>query len=185
MKQFDHLSIFVSMIIALGVRHLILSIASLIHLRGKVKIYYPTMIWILFLLLLQLQIWWVFFYRHEISDWLFFNFLFYLIIPITVSMLSHLLVPEIKAETNLKEIYDHNRKWFFGLFASIAVVSLTEDFFLHGIAHYDLNFWFRIVFIVLSMIGLSYGSKRLQLPLALLFLSIFIIYIALIFIRLG
>ena len=185
MKQFDHLSIFVSMIIALGVRHLILSVAGLIHLRGKVKIYYPTMIWMISLLLLQLQIWWVFFYRHDNSEWLYFNFLFYLIIPITVSMISHLLLPEIKADTNLEEIYDHNHKWFFGLLASIAVVSLTEDFFRSGAAHFDLNFWGRVVFIVLSMFGLFYRSKRLQLPLAIVFLCLFIIYIALIFIRLG
>ena len=96
MKQFDHLSIFVSMIIALGVRHLILSVANMINLRGKVRIYYPTLVWMISLLMLQLQIWWVFYSRHETSDWSYFAFLFYLYIPITASMLSHLLAPEIK-----------------------------------------------------------------------------------------
>jgi hypothetical protein len=100
-------------------------------------------------------------------------------------MLGHLLIPELKAETDLEGIYEHNRKWFFGLLAGIAIVSLTEDFFRSGAAHFDPNFWFRVVFIVLSMTGLSFSSKRLQLPFALIFLCLFIIYIALIFMRLG
>jgi len=128
MKQFDHLSIFVSMIIALGVRHLILSVVNMINLRGKIRIYYPTMVWMIFLLLLQLQIWWVFYYRHDNSDWSYFAFLLYLYIPITVSMLSHLLLPEVKAETDLEAIYYRNRKWFFGLLGSVAFISLLEDF---------------------------------------------------------
>jgi hypothetical protein len=185
MEQFDHLSIFVSMIIALGVRHLILSVANMINLRGKVRIYYPTLVWMIFLLSLQLQIWWVFYYRHEISDWSFFAFLFYLYIPITVSMLSHLLVPEIKAETDLEKIYYHNRKWFLGLIASVAVASLTEDFISFGYSRPDLNFWFRIVFILFSVTGLFVGSKRLQMPIAFAFLFLFIAYVALIFLRLA
>jgi len=100
-------------------------------------------------------------------------------------MVSHLLLPEIKAETNLKEIYDHNRKWFFSLLGGVAVISLTEDFLISGVAHFDLNLWFRVAFVALSVVGFSFGSKRLQLPLALFFLCLFIIYIALIFIRLG
>ena len=185
MNQFDHLSIFVSMIIALGVRHLILSAANMINLRHKVRIYYPTLVWMISLLSLQLQIWWVFYYRHDNSDWSFFAFLFYLYIPITVSMLSHLLIPEIKAETDLQEVFFHNRKWFLGLIASIAVASLSEDFVSFGYSRPDLNFWFRIIFIFFLVIGIFIGSKRLQMPIALAFLFLFFAYIALIFLRLA
>ena len=185
MKQFDHLSIFVSMIIALGVRHLILSVASMINLRGKFKIYYPTLVWMVFLLLVQLQIWWVFFYRENISDWRFFAFLFYLIIPITISMLSHLLLPELKPGMDLEEKYNHNRKWFFGLLGAVVFVSLLDDFFTSGFREFDLNFWYRIVFIALSVVGICSGSKRFQLPLSLAFLFSFVIYVALLFFRLG
>ena len=183
MKQFDHLSIFVSMIIALGVRHLILSVVNMINFRGKVRIYYPTMVWMIFLLLLQLQIWWVFYYRHDNSDWSYFAFLLYLYIPITVSMLSHLLLPEVKADTNLEGIYNRNRKWFFGLLGSVAFISLLEDF-ISFTQRFDLNFWFRVLFIVLCGTGLWNGSKRLQLPFALVVLVLFIVFIALIFLRL-
>jgi hypothetical protein len=185
MKQFDHLSIFVSMIIALGVRHLILSVASMIHLRGKVKIYYPTVVWMITLLLLLLQIWWVFFYRHDNTNWSYFAFLLYLFIPITLSMLSHLILPEFKEGIDLEVTYTRNRKWFFGLLASVAFVSLFEDYLRSGIARLDLNFWFRVLFIALSIAGVYSGSKRLQLPLAITFLSFFIFYIAVLFLRLG
>lgn len=185
MKQFDHLSIFVSMIIALGVRHLILSLAGMINLRGKVRIYYPTLVWVAFLILLQLLIWWVMFFQHETTDWRFFKFLLFLTMPIIVSVLGHLLLPDIKPETALKDIYDHNRKWFFGLLIAVLLVSLTQGDMSTGGLHLNINFWIRVMFIALSIVGLLSGSKRLQLPLALAFLCSLIIWIAVSFIRLG
>jgi hypothetical protein len=100
-------------------------------------------------------------------------------------MLSHLLLPEVKAKTDLEAIYYRNRKWFFGLTASVAFVSLLEDFISFGQPSFDLNFWFRLFFIAFCGIGVWNGSKRLQLPLALVLLVLFIIYIALLFLRLG
>jgi len=185
MKQFEHLSIFVSMIIALGVRHLILSVVQMINLRGKVRIYFPTIVWIVFLILLQLQIWWVMFYQHDTADWRFFKFLVFLSIPIIISMSGHLLLPEIKPETDLKEIYYHNRKWFFGLFVTVAFVGLTQGDVASGGFHFGIDLFFRFTFFALSVVGLLISSKRLQLPISIAFLCWIIIYVSLFFTRLG
>lgn len=185
MKQFDHLSIFVSIIITLGFRHIILLAISMINLRGKVKIYYPTLVWMMFLLFFQLHIWWVFYYRHELTDWRFFGFVYYLMIPIMASMLSYLLLPEVKPETDMEGLYFHNRKWFFGLIGFAAATSLNEYYILTWVAISNVNFWIRILFVVLSLVGLFNGSKRLQLPLALSFMLLLIVYIGLLFIQLG
>lgn len=185
MEQFDHLAVFISMIIALGVSQLIVSVGTMIHLRGKVRIYYPTLILMVFLLLLQTLIWWVLFYRHDTSNWQFFRFILYLITPIIVSMLGNLLVPEIKAETDLKEIYFHNYRLFYGLLAFVALLSLPQGDATTGGLRLSLDFWFRAMLVVFSITGVVNNSKRLQLPLALAFLCWILVYITIFFTRLG
>jgi hypothetical protein len=74
-------------------------------------------------------------------------------------MLSHLLLPEIKSETDLEAIYYRNRKWLFGLIASVTFVSLLEDFILSGVPRFDPNFWFRVLFIALCGTGVWNGSN--------------------------
>lgn len=185
MEQFDHLSIFISIIIALGFRHLILGFVSLINFRGKIKLYYPTIVWMVFLMLLQLLIWWVLFYQHTTSDWRFYKFLLYLIIPIGVSMMGHLLLPDLKPETDLEETYDHNRNWFFGLIAVIAFIGITQGSVSSSGFSFNLDLWFLIILFVLSACGLFIRLKRMQFPLSLAFLVWIVAYISIFFTRLG
>ena len=110
MHVFDHLSIFVSIVIALGVTHLLSSLARLIHLRRHIKVYGPALVMAFSLLLLQIQIWWVSFYRRDILDWSFFGFALYLTIPATVSMLSYLAIPEPSEGGDMALDYNYNRK---------------------------------------------------------------------------
>ena len=184
MPEFNHLSIFISIIIALGVSHLVSSGARLIHLRGRVRIHYPTVIWMVTLLLLQVQIWWVAFYRRDVKEWTFFGFLLYLLIPIVVSMLGYLLVPQLDANTDLENEYYHNRKWHFGLLAGVVAVSLLEDAVRSGMARLDLNFSMRVAFLVLCGVGVTTRAKRAQLPVALAFLGLFVFYMVLVFAKL-
>jgi hypothetical protein len=185
MKQFEHLSIFVSLIIALGFRHLILCFVSLINYREKIKIYFPTIIWMVFLMLLQLLIWWVLFYQHNTTNWMFYKFLLYLVIPIVVSMLGHLIVPSVNSETNLLESYYHNRNWFFGLLSIIAFIGITQGRITSASSHYDLDFLFQIILFVITVFGFFIKQKRFQLTLALTFLIWIVTYISIFFTRLG
>ena len=98
MSQFDFLSVLVSIIIALGLSHILASAAQLIRRRRRVQMHYTTLIWMAVLFLLLVQIWWVAFHLREIMHWSFFGFLLYLLIPTLVSVLGYLLVSEIELE---------------------------------------------------------------------------------------
>jgi len=184
MHPFDYLSIFVSIIIALGVSHLLSSLARLIHLRGQVRPFAPALVWAASLLLLQVQIWWASFYRRDIAEWTFFGFTLYLLIPSIVSMLSYLALPELAPGADLERGYNHNRRWFFGLLALVVAISLIEDFARSETVRLDPNSAFRIGFLVLAAAGWAIESARGQLAIAIVFLISLVTYIGVVFARL-
>jgi hypothetical protein len=184
MHPFDYLSIFVSIIIALGVTHLLSSLARYIHLRGQVRPFAPALVWAASLLLLQVQIWWVSFYRRDIPEWTFFGFILYLLIPSIVSMLSYLALPELHAGADMEREYNRNRRWFFGLLAAVIVISLAEDFSRSETVRIDANSAFRIGFIALAAAGWAIESARGQLAIAIVFLISLVTYISVVFSRL-
>jgi hypothetical protein len=184
MHPFDYLSIFVSIIIAMGVTHLLSSFARLIHFRDQIGRCVPALIWAVSLLLLQVEIWWVSFHRRDIEQWTFFGFALYLLIPSIVSMLSFLVLPELHSQANMEKGFYHNRKWFFGLLGIVVLVSLTEDFVRMRTLQMDTNFAFRLEFVALAVAGYLIEAKRGQLAISIAFFCSLVAYIALVFLHL-
>ena len=116
-EQFEFLSVFVSIIIALGISNTLSSAMRLIRRRGRVAMHYPTLIWLASFFIFQMLIWWLAFQRREWTNWTFYRFLLYLLMPILVSVPGYLLVPEIEVEMepgfDLEREFNHNRRWFF------------------------------------------------------------------------
>jgi hypothetical protein len=184
MRPFDYLSILVSIIVALGVTALLSNAARYIRLRDEIVGYAPAAIWSLALFLLLVQIWWVSFYRRDIESWTFFGFVLYLLIPILVALLSHLVLSDLVPGTNVEGEFLKIRTWFFGLLALAVVLSLVEDWVRSGLVHVDANFAFRCVFLVLAGAGLILKSRAGQLVVALAFLASLLAYISVVFPRL-
>ena len=121
------------------------------------RLYWPTCAQMAALFLVQIQIWWAAFERRNETDWNFFSFLLFLLIPVLVALLSYLIVPDLdeEQEVNLKASYFENRQWFFGLLAVVPVISLTEEYVLEyatvGETRPDADAAFRVIFIVLAL----------------------------------
>lgn len=186
MNKFDFLSVLVSIIVALGISHILTCTARLINRRGRVNFYPPTLIWMVSLFLLLVFIWWVSFYRREVEHWTFFGFLLYLLIPILVSVSGYLLVPEMELELeprfDLEKQYFHNRKWFFGILGGLTAIAFLEDAVRMGAPRLgDPNFSIRLVFIPLCIGGFGIRAKRAQIFIALMFLATLLYYIGYVF----
>jgi|CZKI01.1.fsa_nt_gi hypothetical protein len=188
MKEFEFLSVFVSMIIALGISNILSSAMRLIRRRGRVRMHVTTLVWMVVLFLLQVLIWWVAFQRREWTNWTFFRFLLYLLMPILVSVPGYLLVPEIELELeptyDLEREFNHNRKWFFAMLAAMGIVSFVEYALRSGPLKLGLSNVFPLVIIALCVGGFVIRAKWVQLLIALTFLVTLLCYIGLVFARL-
>lgn len=188
MDPFEYLSVLVSIIIGLGLSHLLTGAARLIQLRRRVRPYAPTYLWMLILLLVQVQIWWAAYEDRTEAEWTFFGFFSFLLLPIFAALLSYLLVPDLEgehSELDLRASYMENRVWLHGLLALTALISLARDLAEDAAGALDLDAAFRGVFLVQALLAARARSDAYHLLNALVLLAIFCAYVTLLFLRLA
>jgi len=185
MNQFEFLSVFVSIIIALGISNILSSAMRLIRRRGCVRMHPATLVWLTALFLLQVLAWWLAFQRRELTHWTFFRFLLYLLLPILVSVPGYLLVPEIELELepgfDLEKEFNHNRRWFFAMLAAVGAIGFVESAESSGTWRLGLGNAFPLVMAALCAAGVGIRAKAAQLAIALAFLTTLLCYIGLVF----
>lgn len=183
MTPFEYLSVLVSIIVGLAITQLLSGAARLIQLRGRVRPHATTLCWMVFLFLLDTQIWWAAFFRRYAQDWNFFMFLFYLLMPILAFLLSYLVLPELgdEDEIDLAANFEGNRPWFFGLAALMLATSLAEQAVRVGRLPMDADVAFRVVFLAISLAGAWIRSARVHAWGAATALVLMCGYVAMVF----
>lgn len=188
MTPFEYLSVLVSIIIGLGLTHLLTSAARLIQLRRRVRGYATTYLWMLLLLILQVQIWWAAYEGRNDAEWTFHGFFAYLLLPILAALISYLLVPDLEGEhheLDLRASFLENRVWIYGLLGALAVISLGRDLLEDGRGALDLDAAFRGAFLVLALAGAVVRSERFHLLAVTASLGLFLAYVAILFTTLA
>ena len=183
MTPFEYLSVLISIIVGLAITQLLSGAARLIQLRRRVRPHATTLCWMVFLFLLDTQIWWAAFFRRFNQDWNFFLFLFYLLMPILAFLLSYLVLPELgdEDEIDLAENFNGNRPWFFGLCALLLGTSLAEQAVRTGGLPLDADVAFRLLFLALSLAGATIRSARTHAWGAAIALALMCGYVATLF----
>lgn len=186
MTQFEYLSVLVSIIIGLALTQLLSGAARLIQLRRRVRMHAPTLLWMATLFLIDVQVWWVAFDRRSTTEWQFFGFVLYLLIPIMLFLLCYLVLPDMGDEdsADLRGNFEGNRGWFFGLLAGIGCVSLGEQAVRGELLRFDADVAFRILFIALSLVMARVRDERAQAWNAVVVLLLILGYIAMLFLDL-
>lgn len=185
-SAFEYLSVLVSIIVGLALAHLLSSAARLLQLRRRLRLHATSLCWMAFLLLANIQIWWAGFERRDSTEWNFFTFLLYLLMPITGFLLSYLIVPDLDDADgiDLRRNFDDNRSWFFALLAALPAISLAEETLNTGRFPTDVDALFRIALVVLAAIGALVRNARFHLAYAALLLAALCAYVLLLFLRL-
>lgn len=183
MEPFEYLSVLVSIIVGLGLSHLLATAARLIQCRTKIRLFGLTFVWMAVLFVLQVQIWWAAFEWQASGAWDFFSFLLFLSLPIGAYLLSVLLVPDLEdpEEVDLRASYFSNRRWFFAILALLPFVSLLHEQVQGGLIQWDVDAGFRIGFLVIALVGLFVKRVVLHWLLTLGFALGFAAYVALLF----
>lgn len=187
MDSFTYLSVFISLILGLGVTHLLTGLAALIRSRSEVKLWWPTPLWMATTFLIQVQTWWAMFTLRTIQQWSFAAFLIVLLQPIAIFMMAALIVPRTASgqTVDLRDDYFRESHWFFSALLLALAASLAKNLILTGSLPETRNLGAHIVFIGISIAALVSRSVRVHLILALVGLALLSGYIALLFTTLS
>ncbi len=131
-SAFEYVTVFISIILGLGVTQILTGIADLIHQNNRVKLYWPHVIWIFVVLVLHVQEWWVTFELRSYGPWRLPVFLFILLYPIVLFVLARLLFPFgiNEGEIDLKKFYFENYRKIFLFGAMLAFLSVLDTLFI-------------------------------------------------------
>lgn len=129
---FEYVSILISIILGLGITQLLSSYSDLLYNYKKVKFYWPHTLWILFILFLHIQDWFITYQLRNKPVWYLGELMFVLLYPITLFIISKMLVPNNANEEklNMKMFYESQFPIIFFLVCISALISVLFNVIL-------------------------------------------------------
>jgi len=124
MSLFEFIMVLLSMIIGLGVAEVLTGLArALLHRRLSIHSWHLLLLAAIVFVTL-VQVWWESWTLHDVPEWSFPQLLLFLVNPILLYVLSHLLFPEIGSTKSLRDHYFENHRLLFGVVFATALSSL-------------------------------------------------------------
>jgi hypothetical protein len=187
LAPFDYLSVLISIVLGLSITQLLSGFAAMVRGRRRIDdFYWPLLLQMLALFLINVQAWWAMFGLRGKEHWTFAGFFVILLQPVTLYLMSAFITPDIPAgaRVNLRAFYFREKNWFFVASVAALLVSLTKDVFVIQGKVAPADFAAHGVFLAMSMTGLLSNSDLVQKILAPLLVAFLTVYIALLFVAL-
>jgi hypothetical protein len=127
-SAFEYVAVLISIVLGLGIAQVLTGIADLVHQSKRVTLYWPHVLWVIVILLLHVQDWWVTFDLRQHEPWRLPTFLLVMTYPITLFILARLLFPFGTQEgtINLKDFYYENYRKIFVFASLLPLLSMLD-----------------------------------------------------------
>lgn len=185
-NAFAYLSVLVSIIVGLGMAHILSAAVRLVHNRKRVKFYWPTLVWAVNIFGLLTLLWWADFSLNGHEHWTFASFLCTLALPAVLYVAAGVMLPaaDVRADDDLRAAYDDNRVWFLALISGAIVLSFVQTYLLDGIVYADLDSVLKAAVALLPLIAIVFRGDVVQKAVAALNLAWLTVYVGLLFVNL-
>lgn len=175
-SAFEYITILVSIILGLGITKILSSLAELVYDFKQVRFYWVHSIWVVLILYIHVQEWFILYELKEYPSWKLQVFFFILLYPITLFLAASMLFPvfDKNEEKDLKKFFNGNYKPLYFLFIVCIVLSLIFNVWLLEVTlnrQIFLMVLLLITSILLSQKKLSVWTHQL-FALILLFFAI-------------
>lgn len=172
MGVFEYVSVLTSIIVGLGIAHLLGGVAGLVQHPGRHKSYWIHLLWVGFMFFQAIFWWWWEFAFESLGTWTFQLYLFVIFYAILIYLLCALLFPsDLEGYSGYEEYFMSRRRWFFGLMTTFFLVDLW-DTWLKGAEYFaSLGLEYPIqtsLYIVGAVIGMLTMNRRYHAAFALI-----------------
>lgn len=130
MSTQEYLSVLVSIVVGLGMSHLLAGVGRMVVARRLVRFWWGSLGAAVFVFLAQVQWWWSTIHSGEHLATNFFGFVFFLLVPIALYLMAVLVLPDfddLVEPVSLRDHYFANHRWFYGLAAAISLLNAARN----------------------------------------------------------
>jgi hypothetical protein len=154
LSLFEYLGVLISVVMGLGITHLLIGVSKAIRHRDSIRGYWVHSVWTVNILVFIVVIWWGMFWWSSLGQWNFYQFLFVVLYAIVLFLLASILYPwEFARDFDFQEHFYRNRRWFFGIQALAWCIDVPETLLKAGAGLRELPQSYLVF--VSSMLGLS------------------------------
>lgn len=179
MDQFEYVMVLVSIIVGLGIAHILLGIGGIIdrlsRKKDRLELSLAHASWLGFCFAwLVMFWWWEYRFSSRVSDWTMGLYLFLICYAVTLFLLQAVLVPRTwDGVTSLKEYFLERRVWFYSLLLFVTILDLFDSYLKGGIEYIldtgFINIAFAAATIPVVIIGISTTKMRIHNIMAMIF----------------
>jgi hypothetical protein len=167
LNAFEYLAVLVSLILGLGITHILTGVGHTIHRRSRVETNPVHTIWTVATFLILVLNWWVFFQSRSIEGWTFGAFLLVIGWAVSFYLMAVLLYPPGLAEgENYGRVFEANLPWFLGLFIISSIIDIIQTADRGDLFDPPFYLPFVLHLMVLAGIGMVVKKRRYHLGFA-------------------
>ncbi len=133
MSTFEFVSVLLSIVVGLGLTHLLTGVGNALEHRRDVRFYWVQGLWVVNVGLIFVSFWWATVFSHaDRATWYFPNFVVLLVYAVLGYLCAVLIVPsDLERSRDLEAHFFEVRPWFFAIASFIPPLELA-DTLLHG-----------------------------------------------------
>jgi hypothetical protein len=179
MDQFEYVMVLVSIIVGLGIAHILLGLGGIIDRlsrkenRLELSLAHATWLGFSFLWLVMFW-WWEYRYSSRVDDWTMGLYLFLISYSVTLFLLQAVLVPRSwDGVTSLKDFFLERRVWFYTLLLIGTMLDQVDSYFKGGFEYIlntgAFNLAFGFAAIPVAIVGVISTNIRVHNFLGIVF----------------
>ena len=168
MTTFEYFSVLISVIIGLGITHLLSGITRLISHPDRFKLYWIHLLWTGWIFLYLPYFWWFTFWYNPVEEWSYQLYAFLILNAVVLYMICAVLMPSDAPDNgDFRRYYFARKRWFFGLLIASAILDLVDQTIREGSLGPAGEFW-AVAYLALVVPGMVTENEKYHAAMALL-----------------
>lgn len=180
MDQFEYVMVLVSIIIGLGITHVLFGLSGIVdrlsrhETRLELSVAHATWLGFCFAWMVMFW-WWEYRFVSRVSDWTVGLYLFLIAYSVTLFLLSAILVPRSwEGVHSLRDYFMERRAWFYSLLLLATILDFLDAYLKGGLAYISgqgVFVWiYWLASVPAAIVGISSTRHRVHDVMGTLFL---------------
>lgn len=156
MTTFEYITVLLSIIVGLGITHLLIGIARLINHPDQYRVYWIHLLWTVQTFEWLVYFWWFNLTMGTREEWTGLLYTFFIMWVVVSFLRCAVIIPiDFPKNGNFRDYFFAKRRWFFGLLIAEGLFNLADT----AIKGVDLHIWMSTLFVFVPLAAAAWTKN--------------------------